>query len=305
MKFVRRVALALLSVLTVAHAAPLLPTAPNPVSVLSSLPVTHYLATSLANGTAISAHFVGPDTGGLDDHARYLEASDEFARLARDADAVITVRGAWPVDPLFPATRAINIRIVEIDAVAPVEAGRVGVGLRHEPGDGGETVPFVREVWTSPSNVAKMADIVAADLARISPADAEMIQHNLSEIKAPLFALRTEAQRALTTVEIPEAVSLAVPFVYLCQDLGIHIDAWFVTDPYRWDKAERQRFLDAAEQVPVVISAYRLDDDLAGAVKERNAVLAVLNPLTQRGSTGEPFVDTLANNISTLLDALR
>lgn len=288
-----------------AGAAPLLPVKTRPVTVLTALPVTQMIADTLAKGTTVSVLFAGPTGGTLSDLARHLEGNADFARLARKADAVVTVRGAWPVDPLFPAARAINIRVVEIDAVEPVEPGRVGIGVVPDPGHDGQGV-LLPHVWTSPANVAKMADIVAADLARLVPKDAADISANLAGLKADLFALRTQAQNRLLEVEIPEVVSLSAPFYYLFQDLGIHVSAWSLDDSFRWTPAEQRAFRERVEQldVPAVVTAFPLDETLQESLSDAGVHVAVLNPLEGMADKGGTTLAVLRANLDHLLAAL-
>jgi ABC-type Zn uptake system ZnuABC Zn-binding protein ZnuA len=292
-----------------AWTAPLLPEKTASVEVLTTLPVTQYIAATLSAGTSVTARFVGPEAGTLADHARHLETSEAFARAAKRADAVVTVGGSWPADPLYPAARAVNIRIVEIDAVAPIEPGRVGVGTRAMPGADAGDVP-VPYVWTSPASVGKMADVVAADLMRLAPGSTARIEKNLADLKAGVFAMRTAAQDKLLDVEVAEVVSLSPASLYLCQDLGIHVAAWYLEDPFRWNDADREEFLQTVKrlEVPTVIAPFPLSEDLTTAIEANGVSLVVIDSLARPGkdigTAPGAFMDALAENVKRLTSAL-
>ncbi|MDI7059458.1 metal ABC transporter substrate-binding protein, partial [Pseudomonas aeruginosa] len=85
-----------------------------------------------------------------------------LARAAGRAAAVTALRSIWSDDPLSPLARRSNIRIVEIDAARPVDGALPGIALR--PGSDLHAYP-----WLNPTNLGRMADVLASDLERLAP----------------------------------------------------------------------------------------------------------------------------------------
>jgi hypothetical protein len=89
--------------------------------VLTTLPVTHSLASALLDGTAVQLNAAPANLPASRQPSYFSGVARSLAKAAQQADAVIGVRSIWRDDPLYPMARRSNIRIVEIDAARPVD----------------------------------------------------------------------------------------------------------------------------------------------------------------------------------------
>ena len=153
----------------------------QPVRILASVPITVGLGQLLLKDTGVileraaaanlpgsrqSAYFSGRGAGALH-------------QLAEHADAVIGLRSVWRDDPLYPMARRSNIRIVEIDAARPVDGSLPGIALQP----GAERDGLNSQPWLVSNNMGRMADVMAADLARLAPDAKPQIEANLATLK--------------------------------------------------------------------------------------------------------------------------
>jgi hypothetical protein len=95
------------------------------------LQATYSIATAISAGTRISIVNVPPQGALMDSQAHALSRvpDDTFTQ----ADAVITIGKLWRDDPLYPAARARNLRVINIDASFPWSAGDPGVSVIRKP----------------------------------------------------------------------------------------------------------------------------------------------------------------------------
>ncbi len=144
-----------------------------PVTVLASLPVTHALAERLLRDTEVKLQRVAPANLPASRQASFFagRGAGGLAKAAGQADAVIDLRSIWSDDPLYPLARRSNIRIVEIDAARPVDGALPGIALR--PGSDLHAYP-----WLNPTNLGRMADVLASDLERLAPGAAAVDAEN-------------------------------------------------------------------------------------------------------------------------------
>jgi ABC-type Zn uptake system ZnuABC Zn-binding protein ZnuA len=155
------------------------------VHILASLPVTYSLAASLIEGSAVQLQRAAPANLPASRQNAYFtgRGASALAKVARDADAVISLRSLWPDDPLYPLARRSNIRIVEVDAARPVDGALPGIALQNAEGDA-----LANQPWLNINNLGRMADVIAADLVRLSPNDASRIEANLAALKQRLLS---------------------------------------------------------------------------------------------------------------------
>jgi hypothetical protein len=136
-------------------------------------------------------------------------------KAAQQADAVIGVRSIWRDDPLYPMARRSNIRIVEIDAARPVDgACRASRSRATRP---------CRLPWLNPTNLGRMADVLANDLERLAPADKAKIQGNLAGLKRQMLELTASSQTQLAKVDNLSVVSLSERLGYLASGLNLDV----------------------------------------------------------------------------------
>jgi ABC-type Zn uptake system ZnuABC Zn-binding protein ZnuA len=294
------------------------------VLVLTALPATYSVASALTQGTHIRVANVPSDGRPMNALSRYLEKpSAEVIALLREADAVVTIGKLWHQDPLFATARAQNIRVVNIDATEPYSATMPGIALVRQPGTAppwqnmnktqesgastGEASPYF---WLGPSNCARAAEIVASDLARLSPKDAEQVAKNLATFRRRLLDLKQSSEARLAEIDNVTVFSLAPEFVYLTTDLGLFVDGYFLRQDIEWTPADLAAFQKhlSARAIRVVIHKWEPSEAIQQAVKAAGATLVVLRSgesfATNAASREDSYVSDLEANLKALDTAL-
>ncbi len=198
------------------------------VVVLTALPATYSVAHGLADGTGIVVENL-PERGRRMSALPNLlnQSADRYADTLSRADAVVTIGKLWREDPLFIAARRFNIRVIDIDATKPWSTTLEGISVALEPrqsapwaeSDAGTREPSVH-YWLSPANGARMAEIIAADLLRLSPEDQAAIEANLAALRRELLGLKVEYELKFAELADVTLFALASEFVYLTNDMG-------------------------------------------------------------------------------------
>lgn len=276
-----------------------------PVLVLTGVAATFSIATRLAAGTAIAVQPAFPADIGMQDQAGWLTRRNRpaFQAAARQAQAVIALRSVWPADPVFPEVRRQNIRAVEIDAASSFQPELAGVATLRRPG--GAVLPLV---WLAPGNAIRMIDIVAADLRRLAPPDAEAIAANQAKLRGEVFALRTAAAAKLSDLDDPAAIALAPEAGYLLADLGIRVAARPARAEPDWSDQDRAALADqwAAAGTRAVVATQPPADATAALIARLGGRVALIDPLDpgQPAADGGPDPESLPRALRANLDAL-
>lgn len=265
----------------------------DPMRVLTSLPVTHGLGSALLQGTAVEIVRAAPARLPASRQISYFSGRGAGAleKAASEADAVIALRSLWPDDPLYPVARRSNIRIVEVDAARPVDGALPGIAIRSHSGDA-----LAEQPWLSINNLGRMADVMAADLVRLSPGDAEQIATNLAQIKQRLLTLSAESESRLAQLDNLSVASLSPGFEYLTASLNLD-----VVDLANVESGENLAALQSVledNDVRLVLSDRPVDDALQAVLQEAGAQLLVIDT-----SSEEP-VTALADITNQLIDGL-
>ena len=268
--------------------------------VLTATQATWSITRALTHDTPIRVINIPDDGRELAVLREYIERRKErFAELFSSATAVVALTNALPSDPLYRFARAANVRIVDIDAALPWTYDTPGVALVDAPQsdvdwsgpetDDAGTAPYF---WLSISNTIRMADLVAADLARLFPGAAEVIAANLDRFKREMLDLRNAYQRRLIEAGNDTIFALTGDFVYLTNDMGLFVDGYFVRQDVRWteeDFAALTAYLKERD-IKVVIHKWVPGDAIQAAVHAAGAELIVL----ETGDPGLVVEDALA-----------
>ena len=253
----------------------------EPVRVLASLPITHGLGSILLQGAEAQIVRVAPANLPASRQMSFFtgRGAGALGKAASNADAVIALRSLWPDDPLYPLARRSNIRIVEVDAARPVDGALPGVALRPEGGNA-----LIEQPWLSINNLGRMADVIAADLARVSPNDAAQIASNLADIKQHLLTLSATSESRLAELDNLSVASLSPGFAYLTSSLNLDVIELPALSP---DDLGVEASLDAFKlaiqdnDVRLVLADRPISDAVALAVKDAGAQLLVFNQLPE------------------------
>lgn len=275
--------------------------------ILTAHPAAFALASALAKDSGIAVEAVQPARLPATRLVSYLSGRgrETLAEAAGRADAVITFRSFWPEDPLYPHARRTNIRIVEIDAGRPLDGALPGIAIAETSDDTAvyaaldlQPMPATGEgsaPWLAPTNMGRMADVLAADLSRLDPASSRAIAAKLAALKRRLLALKADADMALAEAEDLTSLALSPHFAYLAADLGIDLLASITAAPNEWTP-ERSASLGVwlkSNAVPVVLLDATPNEDLAAAIGSANARFAVLSSL--EGDADDPSSVVAAN----------
>ena len=259
-------ALALAGLPTLAHAAG--------TEVLTTLPVTHSLAQALVDGTSVQLKRAAPANLPATRQPSYFSGRGgaSLHKAAQQADVVIGVRSIWRDDPLYPMARRSNIRIVEIDAARPVDGALPGIAVKGEDA-------FAAYPWLNPTNLGRMADVVANDLERLSPEDKPKIQANLAGLKRQLLTLAAEAQTQLAEVDNLSVVSLSERLGYLASGLNLDVVEQPLPADDTWGEAELKALGDTlkAQDVALVLHHRQPAPAVVDAIEAAGARVLVLD----------------------------
>lgn len=280
-------------------------------SVLTGLQATYSLTSELAAGTAIDVAFAFPAHMRMEQQATWLEQKQrpDFAAAAAKASAAVMLSRAWEGDPLYVWARGANIRIVPIDASMPYNPKVTGIGvLPRENGKG--ALPWA---WHSLSNAMRMADIVAADLKALSPADAARVEKNQVALKAALQTLKTDYEGRFLDAGLPGLWALTDRFAYLTQDFGLDVVGHTLSDTYDWTPEDYAQLVAAikARDAKVVVDWRAPKPEMAAAIAAAGAKLVVLETmdpparLPEGGIDPQGFLAAMRRNLDALDGAMR
>ncbi len=293
--------------------------------VLTCLQSTYSFASILTKGTSIKVSNLGPAGCPMGRLGRYFKKHEkEVKDYAKRADAVITIRSVWKRDPLYIYARKWNIRIIEIDASMPFDPALTGVSVLEVP-DSCPPLPSTQTgkslrkdhqtispyIWLSISNASKMLSIIAADLKRLSPKDAAVIDKNLVTFKKELFNLRLKYENMFAELESPEVFGLTNVFPYFTNDLNLHVAGYFLKDDFYWTEEDLSNLKTRLQQdkIKVVIHKWEPKPEIIRAVMDAGAKLVALNsmdPALDKEGRIDPdgYLKSIRNNLEIIAKSL-
>lgn len=244
-------------------------------TVLAAHPAVVALASALAEGTDIKVEAAVSPRLPFTRWQSYFEGrgSRKLQQLASEADAVIGLRSLWPQDPLFPLARRINFRILEIDAAAPLDHALPGIALSAGTGMG-------HGPWWSPDNLGRMADIIAADLARLAPGSAGRIDDNLAGFRRRLLVASVDVEMALLELDEMAVISLSDRLSYLVSGLNLESVPFQAPQTRSWSEDQIAALVSTIRDsgVGAVLHHTSLPDDVHAAIVGAGASPLVIAP---------------------------
>lgn len=256
---------------------------PATVTVLTSLPVTHSLATALLEGTSVQLNSAAPANLPATRQPSYFSGRGgaSLDKAAQTADAAIGLRSIWRDDPLYPMARRSNIRIVEIDAARPVDGALPGIAVQ---GDNA----FAGYPWLNTTNMGRMADVVANDLERLSPNDKARIQANLAGLKRQMLELNASSQTRLAEADNLSVVNLSERLGYLVSGLNLDVVDQPLPADDKWDAAALKALADTlkGQDVALVVHHRQPAAEVAEVIKAAGAKMVIVESDPQDSVAG-------------------
>ena len=244
------------------------------ITVLASLPVTYGLGSLLLDGTSVKLQRAAPANIPASRQPSYFSGRGlpSLQKAAGQADAVIGLRSIWRDDPLYPVARRTNIRIVEIDAAKPVDGALPGIAVQGNDA-------FSGYPWLNPTNLGRMADVLANDLGRLSPTDQTKIQGNLANVKRQLLDLSASSEAKLAEADNLSVVNLSDRLGYLIGGLNLDlIDHPQVADD-QWTAEQLKHLGDElkGQDVALVLHHKQPSQAVADVIAASGAKLVVVD----------------------------
>jgi hypothetical protein len=265
--------------------------------IVAAHPVVLGLARALADGSQIEIASAAPAKLPYSRHPSYFSGRGAAAleSLALKSDAVIGLRSIWPQDPLYPLARRANIRVIEIDAAQPIDGALPGLALQS--GDDVSSYP-----WLDPSNMGRMADIIAADLSRLTPGAEAALARNLARMRQELVSMAAQAQSALAGVDNVSVALLSDRLDYLVNGLSLEPALRDTRPEAQWNDESVQAYVDGlkAEDVAAVLHHREPAPAMRAAIEAAGVALVVVDadaadPVAQLRLTLRDVVKSLAS----------
>jgi ABC-type Zn uptake system ZnuABC Zn-binding protein ZnuA len=262
-------------------------------TVLVAHPVVASLSTLLTKNTDIGVEVMAPANIPPTRMASYFHGRGNKALTAAAvrADAVIDLRSIWSTDPLYPLARRTNIRIVEIDAARPIDGELPGIAV--QPGTDFSAYP-----WLNTVNLGRMADVIAADLEKLSPKSKAGIAGNLAGLKQRLVALSAKTESQLATLNNVSVVTLSDRLNYLIASFNLDLMGNEVHPDEYWQAQAVKDFSAKlkADGVAVVLHHQEPLPELKQAIAQAGATLVVLSidgadPIAEQEANAQQLVD--------------
>ncbi|AMB85745.1 metal ABC transporter substrate-binding protein [Pseudomonas agarici] len=274
------------------------PIAAQSVRILASLPVTYGLGAILLKDTDVVLQRAADANLPGSRHSAYFSGrgAPNLKKLASHADAVIGLRSLWPDDPLYPMARRSNVRIVEVDAARPVDAGLPGIAVQAGQGvDGLDSQP-----WLSSNNLGRMADVIAADLVRLAPQAKPKIERNLATLKQRLLQLSADSEARLAKADNLGVFSLSERFNYLLGGLNLDLIQVDARTDEQWTPEAVTRLSETLKgaDVKLVLDHRQPPEAVKSAIRRAGSTLLVLDTKSADPLTG------LEDSISQVLEKL-
>ncbi|MNH23025.1 Periplasmic solute binding protein family protein [compost metagenome] len=190
--------------------------------------------------------------------------------------------------------RRSNIRIVEIDAARPVDGALPGIAVSGD--DAYNAYP-----WLNPTNLGRMADVLANDLERLAPADKAKIQGNLAGLKRQLLELTASSQTKLAQIDNLSVVSLSERLGYLASGLNLDVVEQALPAEGKWDDAALKALGENLknQDVALVLDHRQPDAAVAEVIKASGATLLVVESDPQDAVAGlKASVDQVVGALS-------
>jgi ABC-type Zn uptake system ZnuABC Zn-binding protein ZnuA len=153
-----------------------------------------------------------------------------------------------------------------------------------------------------------MAELIAADLKRLSPGHRNKIEENLDRLKRELLTLKARYEMDLIDAGAFSVIAFSSDFVYLTDDFAIDVEAYFLKEGYFWDDADAKALKKTIEEsgVYVAVTGFKPNKKVSDALEDAGVTLVVLDTM----DSNRPFdpesggyTAVMVQNLKKLLEA--
>jgi len=275
-----------------------LPSALFAKDILTTTPITYMLATQLMKGTEVTTTYLAPKRYGIERLNNWFATKGQLkaSQAGKEAKVAITLKALWPQDPLFIYARQGNIELIEIDAsqsITPRAKGIATVKMQN-----GHSSLYA---WLNPNNLGSMLGIVADDLKRVWPAQAELITQNQHKLMVSIRLLINQQQTRLFDQEIDSVVLLSDQLEDFASANQLFVMQRLFKAELEWteqDKSELQSLLKdspelwilttkkVSEQLKAIVSEQQMSEQNVSGQKMPEPKILVIDSLDRWGSKG-------------------
>lgn len=204
--------------------------------ILTATPVTYALATELTKKTNITTQYLPPKRYGIERLPNWFSTKGEKKAIesGKNATVAITLSSVWKADPTYVYARQGNVRLIEVDAaqaITPRAQGVAAITLSS-----GEVSKFV---WLNPTNLTRMASIVADDLKKVWPKYSDTIDANLQRVMLEVRELINQQQAILLDREVDAVVLLSESLEDFVSGNQLFVEDRIFTAELEWNKAQK------------------------------------------------------------------
>ncbi|WP_046223551.1 ABC transporter substrate-binding protein [Vibrio sp. ECSMB14106] len=210
----------------------------NAEDILTSTPVTYALATELTKGTDITTEYLPPKRYGIDRLPNWFgtKGVSKVLKSGEKATVALTLSSIWQADPTFVYARQGNIRLVEVDAAQAITPRAQGVAAITLPN--GDVSKYA---WLNPTNLTRMAAIVADDFKLLWPAQSETIDSNLQRVMLDVRELINKQQAVLLDNDVDSVLLLSESLEDFVSGSQLFVEERMFKAELEWTKQDKAK----------------------------------------------------------------
>ena len=264
----------------------------TPERVAVTLPAISSITHELTAQTHIAVVDFIPKDISIAELDQYMDEHPAVLDSAATCDAVFDLRSVIPEDIAYLELRHRNIRIIESDCAAPLDAKITPIPLIDAP----EGSPHY--VWLSVSNVMKMAEIASKDLSLLYPHDSTKIRTNLASLKKRYFALKSDYETKFAEVPDFSACEFGGDFDYFLKDINLFVTERYPADETSWPNTTTADFTAniASGSIKTVVHRWKPTGDIGATLDAAHVPTAVL-------VVGDPALHAYDNGLFGLIES--
>ncbi|MFV8462021.1 ABC transporter substrate-binding protein [Vibrio campbellii] len=210
----------------------------NAEDILTSTPVTYALATELTKGTDITTEYLPPKRYGIDRLPNWFgsKRASKVLKSGEKATVALTLSSIWQADPTFVYARQGNIRLVEVDAAQAITPRAQGVAALTL--SNGEVSKYA---WLNPTNLTRMAAIVADDFKLLWPEQADAIDSNLQRVMLDVRELINKQQAVLLDNEVDSVLLLSESLEDFASGSQLYVEDRMFKAELEWTEQDKAK----------------------------------------------------------------